>query len=225
MVAPYVQAALLNPTWPDNFIVPDPYYHDSLDDDYFHPSTHALYGERALYEMLHPVRRKHLKKRQDDYTGIMTPLMGTMMHHVIQQKLIHAGLVTKDDVEIKLVDEERHWRGHADLRFKGELVDIKSMNSMSFERFKGPYRSWVHQLHPYMDKLGLKTSLVLIAEMGRPWRLKEVRVNLEPKLLDQIYTKWERVRKAIANNEPPQTCCLPGNGQYCPIQCSWEGKK
>jgi len=224
VVAPYVQAVMLNPIWPDNFTVPDPYYHDSHDDDYFHPSTHAIYGDRALYEMLHPDRRKLLQPRKETFEGILTPMMGTMMHNIIQQKMILAGLVKPDDVEISLVDEDRHWRGHADLRFAGELIDIKTMNSFSFGRFSKAYTSWVYQLHPYMDRLGLDKSLVLIVEMGRPWGLKEVRVLKEQRILDEIYSKWERVRKAIANNEPPQTCCLPGYGKYCPIKCSWEGK-
>ena len=222
--APYVQAVMMNPTWPSDFGVSDPYYHDSHDDDYFHPSTHALYGERAIYEMLHPERRRVLVKRKDTFEGIMTPLMGTMMHNIIQQKLILAGLVGPEDVEIPLVDDLRHWRGHADLKFNGELIDIKTMNSFSFGRITKPYASWVYQLHPYMDKMGLDKALVLVVEMGKPWGLKEIRILRDQKVLDDVYGKWERVRTAIANNEPPQTCCLPGNGRYCPIQCTWEGK-
>ena len=116
VIAPYVQSVMMQDTWPESIRRPsDPYYHDSHTDDYFHPSTHALYGERALYEMLHPERRKQLEPKGKTFEDVMTPLMGSMMHSILQQKLVLAGLVGPEDIEIPLIDEDRHWKGHADL--------------------------------------------------------------------------------------------------------------
>lgn len=220
IIAPYVQNSLMKHTWPNNVQIPNPHYHDSIVDDYFHPSTHSLYGELAIWTMLHPEARKQKIRKDDrDYSGYITPLMGTVYHVIIQQNLINDGLVKPEDVEIRLIDEKRHWRGSADLRFRGELVDIKSMNSRSFANVKGPYNSWKYQLHPYMDNMGLDTSMVLVVEMGMPWKMKEFRINLDPNLLDEIYSKWERVQRALKTGIPPKTCCKPENSAYCPIGC------
>jgi hypothetical protein len=219
VLAPYVQTSLLNGKWPDLVEIPNPNYHDSKIDDYYHPSTHALYGERAIYMMLHPDERHNFKRKQESYDRFMTPLMGTVYHVIIQQNLVSDGLVKPEDIEIPLIDEKRHWRGHADLKFKGELVDIKSMNSRSFNNISTPYTSWKYQLHPYMDAMGLKTSLVLVVEQGMPWGMKEFRINFDKDILNEIYDKWERVGKAIKANIPPTTCCKPENSTYCPINC------
>lgn len=218
-VAPFVQAVMMEETWPKDMILEDPYYHDSHGDDYFHPSMHALHGPKSIYETLHPAKRLLLPPEKRDYNRIMTPLMGTMYHVIIQQKLVHSGLVSPADVEIKLVDEGRHWRGHADLLFRGELVDIKTMNSRSFEFFKNPYRSWIYQLHPYMDHLGLKTCLILIVEQGMPWRMKELRINFDQAVMDEIYEKWDSVRHALSVGRSPRFCCKPADSKYCPIDC------
>lgn len=218
VIAPYVQSVMLNNEWPDVMNIDSPHRHDSHHDDYFHPSTHAIYGEKALYHMLHPQERLNLPRRSKEYGDVMTPLFGSIYHTVIQQKLIMAGLVKPEDVEVALINEERHWRGHADLIFQGHLVDIKSMNSRSFANIKKPYNSAIYQLHPYMDALGLKESKVLVVEMGMPWGMKEFTVPFEQRILDEIYGKWERVRKAIENHEPPTGCCHPDNNRYCPIR-------
>lgn len=219
-LAPYVQSTLMHHTWPENLVITDPHFHDSNEDDYFHPSTHAMVGEKALYEMLHPERRPLLKKKDRDFSGYMTPIMGSIYHAVIQENLVTDGLVTEDDIEIPLVNEARHWRGHADLRFRGELWDIKSMNSRSFYNVAGPYRSWRYQLHPYMDHMGLDSSGILVVEMGIPWGMKEFTIGFQQSLLDEIYTKWENVTKAIQSDTPPTTCCTTEeNAKYCPIRC------
>ena len=219
IIAPIVQTCLMNQTWPKNMVFPDPYYHDSHTDDYAHPSTHAVPGELALFHMLSLERKKLLPKEEQTFTRTFTPMMGSMVHTIIQQKLIHDGWVQPEDVEIALINEEEHWRGHADLMFKGNLIDIKTINSRSFQMLTVAKKSWDYQLHPYMHNLGLKTSMVLAIEVGMPWNMKEIRVDFKQKTLDTIFSKWERVRKAIKEDIPPDSCCDYGDHTYCPIAC------
>lgn len=219
VLAPYAQAAIVKPSWPkDGITITDPYYHDSKVDDYFHPSVHSVIGPKAIYHTLHPELRKELPKRES-FFSTMTPLMGTIYHALIQQNLIHEGLVKPEDVEVSLVDEDRHWRGHADLIFKGELVDIKSMYSDGFRQLYTPKQYWTYQLHPYMDRLGKKSSRVLVVEQGLPWGMKEFVIKFDPELLKEIYDKWEYVSECLRTNTEPETCCKPGNETYCPISC------
>ncbi len=218
-VAPFVQSVMLNRQWPDGGIpLPNPYRHDSHTDNYFHPSVHAMFGEKAIYHTLHPELRKELD-RSESYTRLMTPLMGTMVHTLIQQKLILAGLVEEQDVEISLVNEQRHWRGHVDLVFRGDLCDIKTKNSFGFQRLTKPDNSWIYQLNPYMDEMGKDEAVVLVSEMGIPWGFKEFVIPKSNQVLDEIYSKWERVTEALKNNEEPRTCCYSVNATYCPINC------
>src|SRR5664279_326753 len=129
----------------------NPYQHDSREDNYFHPSVHADECALGCYLRLHPVERTLLKPEEISFTSIMTPFVGTFIHKVIQKKLVNDGIVTEDDIEVPLVDEDRHWRGHADLRLHEKLTDIKTMRAEKFKFLKVPLDSWRHQLMPYMD--------------------------------------------------------------------------
>ena len=223
LIAPYVKSAILKEVWPDNLIITDPYFHDSNEDDYFHPSTHALYGAKAIYHKLHPELRKELKaNNRMTFEQQITVIMGSVYHSIIQSNLVQQGLVSEFDVEVPMVDDERHWRGHADLVFKGDLADIKSMNAMAFDRVQAPYNSWKYQMAPYMDYRGKDRAIILVVEMGKPWAMKEFIIQRDEILLKEIYDKWARVREALAAGEEPEDCCKPENSMFCPLNCKGE---
>lgn len=223
LIAPYVKSAILKEVWPDNLIITDPYFHDSNEDDYFHPSTHSLYGPKAIYHKLHPELRKTLKEENRmSFEQQITVIMGSVYHSIIQTNLVQQGLVSEFDVEVPMVDDERHWRGHADLVFRGDLSDIKSMNPMAFDRVQMPYNSWKYQMAPYMDYLGKDRAIILVVEMGKPWAMKEFIIQRDESLLKEIYDKWARVREALATGKEPETCCKPENSMFCPLNCKGE---
>jgi hypothetical protein len=187
--------------------------HDSLADDYFHPSSHCAPGERQLFFRLHPEHRKHLEYKKRTSTDFLTPYMGTMVHAVIQQMLVEQGLCKPEDIEVPLVDEENHWRGHMDLIYKGIPVDIKTMNPVSFDRTKEPPEHYKQQLNCYMDKYpDAPYGVLLMIQMGYPFKIKELRVDRDPVMMENLYQKWANVREAIALNEVPRSFCCPLSG-------------
>ncbi len=224
VVIPYLQNSFKDLTnWPapELMRIDDPRRHDSKTDDYFHPSVHAAECALGCYLRLHPESRAALRPEKASFTSVFTPMMGTVMHTIIQQKLIVDKLVKPEDVEVALVDEERHWRGHADLMFRGELVDIKTMYARKFAMTKEAQYVWEAQLNPYMDALGLKTSLILVVEQGWPYGMKEFRVNKKNEILDDIYEKWAFVAECIKNSTPPshEGC----DNQYCTVRTRYDG--
>jgi hypothetical protein len=229
LVIPYVENAITAPQWPESFVIPirD---HDSVKDDYFHPSSHAVTPERLLYYLLHPEHRQHLAKRKESPMDILSPLLGTVFHVIIQQKLIAVGLITADDIEVPLTNEEHHGRGHMDFVFRNHPhtqedvpVDIKTASPANFERMYQPSASYVAQLQLYMDWLPspAEEGVIFVIEMGRPFRMKEFRLTRDSSLLNSIYARWASVSSAITNDAPPQTKCCALNSptmQKCPAR-------
>lgn len=203
---------------PEKVLVDNP-VHDSETDDYFHPSSHCSPGERQLFFMLHPKYRKWMDRRERDHTGFVTPYMGTMVHSFLQTMLIEQGLVKAGDVEVALVDEDNHWRGHMDLIYEGIPVDIKTMNPVTFDRTNEPSDKYKMQLNCYMDRYPeAPYGVLLMFQMGYPFKIKEFRVDRDKLMLDNLYEKWANVREAIALDQVPNKFCCPLSGttfNYC----------
>lgn len=221
IVVPYVQNAILSDKWPVEFRIPIK-THGSVEDDYFHPSIDSSSDARYLYYRLHPEERKTLTRqaRKKSVENEFSPLMGTIFHVVIQEKLKITGLLKDEHIEVTVTDEEHHGTGHIDFIFpkhplKGKdiVVDIKTSNPDAFSTMFRPYKSHIYQLQPYMDWYGKQTNqvidegVILVVEMGRPFRLKEFRVTRDENILNEVYSKWDFVRECISVNTPPPTKC------------------
>lgn len=220
LISPYFELAMLGDDWPSEFRVPIK-QHDSHTDDWFHPSSHALMMERLLYFQVNPKTRILRKKRQQTVPDVMSPLLGTMLHHIVEEKLEASGMIPKENIEVALINERVHGRGHADFVFPnhpaiGEdvVVDIKTAAPANFERMYYPYRNYVAQLNLYMDWYGemhhkkITTGVIFVIEMGRPFRTKEFKVKRDEELLASIYKRWETVRQHILMGfPPPEKCC------------------
>lgn len=220
LISPYFELAMLDDDWPTEFRVPIR-QHASQVDDYFHPSKHGLMPERLLYFDVNPATKILRKKRPDTIPSIMSPLMGTMLHHIVEEKLASSGTIPLDMIEVELINEDVHSRGFADFIFPnhpavGEdvVVDIKTAAPANFERMYYPYRNYVAQLNLYIDfwnkkeNKNCKTGVIFVVEMGRPFRTKEFRIERDDQLLAEIYHRWERVRQHIAMGyPPPEKCC------------------
>ena len=224
VVIPYLQNSFKNlENWPvgDVMKIDDPRRHDSKTDDYFHPSIHSNECALGCYIQLEPEERAKLAPEPSTFTSVVNPLMGSVMHTIVQQKLIVDTLVKPSDVEVALVNEEHHWKGHADLVFKGELVDIKTMYARKFGLTKEALDYWKTQLNCYMDAMNLETSIVLVIETGWPYGMKEFRVNKSNEILDDIYEKWDFVTQCIKDKTPPshEGC----ENRYCSVRTRYDG--
>lgn len=87
-----------------------------------------------------------------------------------------------------------------------------------------PEPSWIAQLNLGLDSQDCDLGVLLMVESGYPYRMTEFQVHRDHELLNRIYSKFDRVRAAIAANEEPAPCCGPGDKQIidkCParFQC------
>jgi CRISPR/Cas system-associated exonuclease Cas4 (RecB family) len=220
LISPYFELAMLSNDWPSEFRVPIK-EHSSHTDDWFHPSSHGLMPERLLYFQVNPATRVFRKERQQTIPDVMSPLLGTMLHHIVEEKLQASGMIAKEHIEVALVNERVHGRGQADFIFPNHpainedvVVDIKTSAPANFERMYYPYKNHVAQLNLYMDWYGemvnkkITTGVIFVIEMGRPFRTKEFKIKRDEALLAGIYQRWETVRRHIAMGyPPPEKCC------------------
>lgn len=217
ILAPRLQAIIGSGGIAKNVLVENK-IHDSVGDDYFHPSIHCSPGARQLYFNMHPATREQTARRKKTYTDVITPYMGTSVHAILQQTLIDNDVIPAEDIEVSLVDNEHGWRGHMDLIYQGVPVDLKTINSRGFSDLKVPSETYQQQLNCYMDYYKAPFGIILYFELGYPFAMKEFRVDRNETMLNDLYHKWDYVRESIALNTPPaQTCCnFTGNAyKWC----------
>ena len=236
LITPYFEAGMLAENWPDEYIIKidsKPYY--GLGDGYFHPSTHALMGERQLFYMFHPATAPLMVFERNSVQRQMTLAMGSALHGVIQTQMEMCRLVTKDDIEVEYVNAAHHVRGRIDWiahHPNGSVlpVEFKTRTHYKWKFQDEPEPSWIAQLNLGLDSQDADLGVLLMAEAGFPYRLREFHVKRDRALLDSIYAKFDRVRAAIEANEPPKYCCGPGDKEIiekCParFQCWLKGQE
>lgn len=234
ILIPHIEQTMLSDKWPDSYTVEidsSPYYGQTTPDGevleigsgdgYFHPSS-ALACQRDLYVAFHP-RLQHLRpKLRKGLAFYMTVNFGQAIHGMMQTQLEMCGLLVPGTVEYEYVCDHHNVRGRIDAVIQppghGEVVlDIKTMNSRGFGFLKPhtPKREWEAQVNLGMAHYNVREGLILVVEAGYPWQLKEVPIKYNEELLDELYTKWERVLTSIERDTPPD--CL------CPKAC-WAGE-
>ena len=231
LITPYFEAAVLADNWPLSYNVKidsSPYYGldtDGKPDGYFHPSTHPTLGERELYYRFHPDFRDKLAWEPNSVQRQMAFAVGSALHGVVQTQMVMAGLVHPDDIEVEYVNEEHHVRGRIDWMTHHPngtrlLVELKTRTPRKFAYQTEPEPSWVAQVNLGLDSQDCDLGILLMLEAGYPVRLTEFRIRRDPILLESIYAKFDRVRAAIAANEPPRHCCAPDSTEMkkCPAR-------
>lgn len=231
LITPYFEAAVLADNWPLSYNVKidsSPYYGldtDGKPDGYFHPSTHPTLGERELYYRFHPDFRDKLAWEPNSVQRQMAFAVGSALHGVVQTQMVMAGLVHPDDIEVEYVNEEHHVRGRIDWMTHHPngtrlLVELKTRTPRKFAYQTEPEPSWVAQVNLGLDSQDCDLGILLMLEAGYPFRLTEFRIRRDPILLESIYAKFDRVRAAIAANEPPRHCCAPDSTEMkkCPAR-------
>lgn len=229
-LTPYLENAMITDKWPDSYNIKvdtSPYYGHG--DGYFHPSSHPMMGARQLYLMFHPDTRDKMHVEPRRFQSQMIFAMGTALHSVVQTQFQMAGLVTSDDdIEFEYVNREHHVRGRIDFIVdhpdgRRIPVEMKTINSWGFSRLEGPKDSWLAQLNLGLDNSGYDEGILLVVERGDPFRIKEIPVTRDDKLLSEIYGKFDYVRECIDLNTPPKPCCALDSNEMksCParFQC------
>lgn len=225
LVLPILENQMRADAWPDSFTVEidtSPYY--GLDDEgrpdgYFHPSSHPLKSARQLYYEFHPDHQHLLEHEPWSMQRLMTVSVGTSLHGILQTQLQMAGLCGPEDIEPEYLNAE-HWvRGRGDAVVhhptEGPLVcEVKTRTSFRFDSTTiADMPNWEIQLSLAMDNLGERYDtdftygILLMVETGFPFRMVELRVNRNDKMLRETYEKFDYVRECIRTNTPPPYCC------------------
>lgn len=234
VVVPALETAIMSETWPDSYpIVVDssPYYGSlALDadmsifkearrggagDGLFHPSTHALMDERELYYHFHPDHYAHLMHEKWSMQSIMAVTVGTAMHAIFQTQFQMLGWLSESNTEAEFIDKVHMARGRLDCVLTGHPtedvipLELKSITHRMFDKQMeiGIKPSWDAQFSICLDQLGYDSGILLMFEIGQPFRMHEFRVTKNQQLVDETYAKWDRVREAIARDTPPRHCC------------------
>lgn len=231
LILPYFEAGLLADTWPASYDIKvdsSPYY--GAGDGYFHPSTHPLMGERQLYYLFHPDHQHEMVAERNSVARQMTFAMGSAGHAVLQTQMDMVGLI-KDptpitgDIEREYVNEAHKVRGRIDWIVHHPNgtripVEFKTRTRWLARKQMEPEASWVAQLNLGLDAMDEDLGIVLMMEAGHPWTLQEFHVQRDRELIDAIYTKFDRVRVAISQDDPPKYCCSPGSKEMdaCPAR-------
>lgn len=226
LILPYFESGMLADDWPDEYLIKvdsSPYY--GAGDGYFHPSTHPLMGERELYYHFHPDTSALMIPERNSIQRQMGFAMGSALHGVVQTQMLMCKLVTEEDIEVEYVNDEHHVRGRIDWVARhpnGTIlpVEFKTRNTSRFAWQKEPEPSWIAQLNLGLDAMDADLGILLMMESGWPYRMSEFQIKRDRRLLDEIYSKFDRVREAIAKNEPPRYCCPPDSQQMtkCPAR-------
>lgn len=226
LVVPYLESSLANENWPDSYTVEvdsSPYTGNA--DGWFHPSSHPLEEERFLYLTIHPDTKDLGIQERKTLQSSMTLAMGSALHAVVQTQLVMSNLCREEDIEVPVRNEEHNFRGNMDARIRhpnGKVYgfEMKTQNSIAFDREKEPKPFWVAQINMYMYDQGLDEAVVLVLESGFPYRMKEFRVKKDMELINSILDKWDRVLEKVKRNEEPKFCCSLGSPRMnnCPFR-------
>jgi hypothetical protein len=227
LILPYIHASLIADAWPAKYQIEvdsGPYY--GAGDGYFHPSTHSLMGERELYYAFHPDTKDKLIIEPPSIERQMAFAMGSALHAVMQTQMEMMELVRgPQDIEVEYVNHPHHVRGRIDWIThlpNGQIVpvEMKTRTVSKFAWQAEPEPSWIAQLNLGLDAMDTDLGILLMVEAGYPYRMTEFQIHRDTLLLSQIYSKFDRVRAALAAGEPPDHCCAPGSQvmKKCPAR-------
>lgn len=102
----------------------------------------------------------------------------------------------------------------------GFVPTHNTINPRGFSRQETIKDTWDAQLSIGLDNYGADMGILLMAEAGYPFRMKEFHVPRNDQLISEIYAKFDRVRAAIDLDAPPKACCEINSSmmQGCPAR-------
>lgn len=222
-ITPYLEQAISTQDWPAEYPV-KVFNKERVWDGYFHPSSDAHAGEYLLYCKFHPELQKGMLKEYITPTLAMTFQIGSAMHAIIQNLLIHLGFTTEDEVEVSYINEERHTSGTTDVRKltlpngRVFLIDIKTCNKLP-DSVRPNYKT---QLRIYQDNVpdAPDEMAILYIEKSYPHRIRDFTVEKDQSELNGIYSKWNRILEAVEFNDPSSlNPCCTGSGDKSFDEC------
>ncbi len=157
---------------------------------------------------------------------------GDLYHYFIMRALFGAREVRVVAGELDIPPQEMiSGRADAILSINNELyvLDIKSINSMIFERLEAPKEENVNQLQLYLHFFQIPKGILLYVNKDNQ-DLKEFIVNYDRNLCSKLLNQFRELKKKIDSDIVPQPLPdYPGNWQckYCQFReiCDLIGKR
>lgn len=198
-------------------------------DGWFHPSTHPMWPEAALYHYLAAPDR--LQQEVWEQEGVMAVGAGHFFHDLIQHIGLHHGLLVEQPpcqcggdhnrAEAMLVDENVGSRGHCDGFLPGgELFEMKTahpaiVSGLKKADWETRHEYWREKKPPYyaqaqeyMRMTGIDLVVTVVIATSYPYDLTEVHIPYDRVAAERVRGKYERVRQLVADGyEPTATSC------------------
>ena len=139
-----------------------------------HAVSTTFNNAEARYLYRFPEHRDHLIFDERDVQAEMTMAMGSALHAVVQTQFQMAGILRPEkNVEVDYLIEEHHVRGRIDMivdhPIGGPLiVELKTINSRSFDSQTKPKPEWEAQLSLALHAYGHPYGVLLALESGWP---------------------------------------------------------
>lgn len=217
IITPHIDIYQNKGEFPEKWVIEIENYRRSEPDQAFHPSGDCLASEMELYKRLSGLE---IKRTTAGLRRVFD--CGHFWHAYYQNILVDMGYAKIEDVEKSYTYEHPDgWLGKGTLdliinvRNKGDfIVDMKTMNDIEFD--EGPYpftlAKWTAQVNCYMHWSGIKQAFILaIRKGGTPGKagmpahdLREITIEYDQSLIDNIYAKWSRVWKYVQDGTPPE---------------------
>ena len=205
-------------------------------DDWFHPSTHPLWSEMALYRYL--TQPDIFPGEQMQYMNTLSVTVGKILHEFVQACLKDLGVLPPELQVCKVCPPERGCkeagvldadlgeRGHVDgmldltqitsvlppkrypiFEFKtSNPQKLVSVQDMDLDGFRKKWPEYYGQQQSYQRMSGAPYSILLMMATGYPWEMREFHIPHDLGYATEVADKYRRVRQAVADQRPP-TCC------------------
>jgi len=230
ILAPYLDAFFAANEWPEDLQFTFNPYKER--DDHLHPSMHAMACPREIYAQ----QMGHLDEPSRQLLAQQGKMfmIGDFIHHLIQWVVVEGlEFSTWEDIEKeKLLRSEEtpggnRWtcRGFIDIanchipNVGNRLVDIKTVNSVSFATGIPPslWAKYEAQVSLYLDwENHEEDAIVLLFEKDHPHRFKELYVQRNDALNEEVYERWDEATDAVATGTPPDCWCF--DPLKCPVK-------
>jgi hypothetical protein len=216
LLTPYIEIYQNKGEFPDKWVIEIDNFKRGTDQA-FHPSGDCLASEMELYKRL---TEGETKRTSASLRRVFD--CGHFWHGYYQNILIEMGYAKPENIERSYrYEHEDGWEGRGtldcivDFPTKGEyIVDMKTMNDIEYDT--GPFpqtlAKWTAQVNCYMHWTGIRNAFILaIRKGGTPGKsgspthdLREITIEYDEALIEQIYAKWSRVWKCVQEGTPPE---------------------
>jgi hypothetical protein len=217
ILTPHIDAYQNKGEFPDKWVIEIENYKRKDPDRAFHPSGDCIASDMELYKRLSGLEVKNIPaslRRVFD--------CGHFWHAYYQNMLVDMGYAKEENVERSYTyNHEDGWTGKGTLDLiielprKGQfIVDMKTMNDIEFDTGPRPptLAKWTAQVNCYMHWTGIRQAFILaIRKGGTPGKgglpahdLREISIEYDEELINNIYAKWSRVWACVEAGTPPE---------------------